>query len=92
MPTVPAGDGEEAPLQLHGTRTEPSALLKLQGTVRTRDGTVATQLMVDSGASGVGFVDPEFVKKVGGRICPSSRRIALADVTGAVLNGTSTVK
>jgi hypothetical protein len=71
---------EEPPLQLHGARTEPSSLLKVQGNVHCVWGkTVPVQPMVDSGASGTGFVDPSFVQRCGGQVRPSSRRIMLAD-------------
>ena len=68
------------PLHLHGARTSPSALLKVQGSVRSSTGgPIAVQPMVDSGASGIGFVDPRFVKRCGAHVRPSSRRVALAD-------------
>ena len=35
--------------------------------------------MIDSGASGIGFVDPEFARRCGAELRPSSRRITLAD-------------
>ena len=65
---------------LHGARTEPTALLKVQGSVRCawgRDQPV--QPMIDSGASGMGFVDPAFVQRCGAAVRPSARRIILAD-------------
>ena len=68
------------PLLLKGARTEPSALLKVQGSVqRAGGGAVDVQPMVDSGASGMGFVDPAFVAKCGVQLRPSTRRITLAD-------------
>jgi hypothetical protein len=65
---------------LHGARSEPSALLKVQGSVHCvwgRDTPV--QPMIDSGASGMGFADPLFVQRCGAQVRPSSRRIILAD-------------
>ena len=47
---------------------------------------VAVQPMVDSGASGLGFVDPGFVRRAGISIQPTSRRITLAD--GSVVSAT----
>ena len=74
-----AGDAQP-PLQLHGARTEPSALLKVEGNVYGTGGTrVPVQPMIDSGASGMGFVDPAFVQRCGVKMQPSSRRITLAD-------------
>ena len=35
--------------------------------------------MIDSGASGMGFVDPAFAARCGAQLRPSSRRITLAD-------------
>ena len=72
---------EEPPLRLHGTRTTPTALLKLQGRVRhgAGMGSVPVQPMVDSGASGVGFVDSTFAQRCGATVRPSKRRITLAD-------------
>jgi hypothetical protein len=75
-----AAKGEPPPLLLHGARSEPSALLKVQGSVHGawgRDQPV--QPMIDSGASGMGFVDPAFVQRCGATVRPSSRRIVLAD-------------
>ena len=78
-PTTAAGS-ELAPLLLHGARTEPSALLKVQGSVHGTGGVdVPVQPMIDSGASGMGFVDPAFVARCGAQLRPSSRRITLAD-------------
>jgi len=37
--------------------------------------------MIDSGASGIGFIDPELAARCGVRVLPSSRRITLADGT-----------
>lgn len=78
---ITAADGSgEPPLRLHGTRTEPSALLKVQGTVHSAGGAnVPVQPMIDSGASGMGFVDPTFAQRCGAHLRPSSRRITLAD-------------
>jgi hypothetical protein len=71
---------ELPPLQLKGTRSEPSALLKVQATVRGADGaSVSVQPMIDSGASGMGFVDVDFARRVGAKLRPSNRRITLAD-------------
>ena len=73
-------DAEPPPLLLHGARSEPSALLKVQGSVHCAWGKeVPVQPMIDSGASGMGFVDPAFVQRCGGQVRPSSRRIILAD-------------
>lgn len=67
-------------MQLHGARTEPSALLKVQGNVHgARSTSVPVQPMIDSGASGMGFVDPAFAQRCGAKLRPSSRRITLAD-------------
>ena len=71
---------EDPPLRLHGARTEPSALLKVDGRVHGANGVdVPVQPMIDSGASGTGFVDPAFVQRCGAQLRPSSRRITLAD-------------
>ena len=54
--------------------------MRLDGTVRTTDGTnIVVTPMVDSGASGVGFVDPTFVERCGVTVQPTQRRIELAD-------------
>jgi len=77
---VAQADAEPPPLLLHGARSEPSALLKLQGSVHCAWGReTPVQPMVDSGASGMGFADPVFVQRCGGQVRPSSRRIILAD-------------
>ena len=77
---APAKDAELPPLQLHGARTEPTALLKVQGSVHGAWGNaVPVQPMIDSGASGMGFVDPALVQRCGAQLRPSSRRIVLAD-------------
>jgi len=77
---VAQADAEPPPLLLHGARSEPSALLKLQGSVHCAWGReTPVQPMVDSGASGMGFADPGFVQRCGGQVRPSSRRIILAD-------------
>jgi hypothetical protein len=71
---------DEPPLQLRGARTEPSALLKVQGVVHAIGGNdVPVQPMIDSGASKTGFADPEFVRRCGVPLRPSSRRIVLAN-------------
>ncbi|MDR3444320.1 reverse transcriptase family protein, partial [Dyella sp.] len=73
-------EDEPPPLRLHGERTEPSALLKVQANVHGVGGIdVSVQPMIDSGASGMGFVDPAFVQRCGVQLRPSSRRITLAD-------------
>ena len=73
-------ESETPPLLLHGARTEPSALLKVQATVHGVGGIdVSVQPMIDSGASGMGFVDPALVQRCGVKLRPSSRRITLAD-------------
>ena len=59
--TVTATSTTVPPLELHGTRSEPSALLKVQAEAHGREGSVPMQVMIDSGASGAGFVDPSFV-------------------------------
>jgi hypothetical protein len=77
---VAQADAEPPPLLLHGARSEPTALLKLQGSVHCAWGReTPVQPMVDSGASGMGFADPVFVQRCGGQVRPSSRRIILAD-------------
>lgn len=70
---------DEPPLQLYGARTAPSALLKVQAEIQTNSGAVSVQPMIDSGASGMGFMDPSLVQRVGATLKPSSRRITLAD-------------
>jgi hypothetical protein len=55
-------------------------LLKVQGYVCGANGAdVSVQPMIDSGASGMGFVDPAFVTRCGAELRSSSRRITLAD-------------
>jgi hypothetical protein len=77
---VAQADAELPPLLLHGARTEPTALLKVQGSVHCAWGrNQPVQPMIDSGASGMGFVDPAFVQRCGATVRPSSRRIILAD-------------
>ena len=79
-------------LQLHGARTSPSALLKVQGAIRTTsNGTVAVEPMVDSGASGMGFIDPRCAERCGAKMQPSQRRIALADGTVVLAAGEVTI-
>ena len=54
--------------------------MRLDGTVSTSSGTgIVVTPMVDSGASGMGFVDPTFVDRCGIAVQPSQRRIELAD-------------
>ena len=54
--------------------------MRLDGIVRTAGGTgIVVTPMVDSGASGMGFVDPTFVERCGIAVQPSQRRIELAD-------------
>src|SRR6185312_7753327 len=74
-------EAELPPLLLHGVRTEPTALLRVQGSVAHGAGgrPQPVQPMIDSGASGMGFVDPAFVQRCGAQVRPSSRRIILAD-------------
>ena len=73
-------DTDPPPLLLHGARSEPTALLKGQGSVHCAWGKeVPVQPMLDSGASGMGFADPAFVQRCGVTMRPSSRRIILAD-------------
>ena len=86
--TPPTPDGEL--LHLKGVRSKPAAVLKLKDAVRTSNGEIAVQPMVDSGASGIGFVDPTFVAKCGATVQPSSHRIALAD--GSVVRATGEVE
>jgi hypothetical protein len=77
---VAQAGAEPPPLLLHGARSEPSALLKVQGSVQCAWGReTPMQPMIDSGASGMGFVDPVFVQRCGATLKPSSRRIVLAD-------------
>ena len=80
-PITPAVTTEDSvPLRLHGARTEPSALLKVQGSVHSSGrADIPVQPMIDSGASGMGFVDPAFVQRCGAQLRPSSKRITLAD-------------
>jgi hypothetical protein len=47
--------------------------------------------MIDSGASGMGFVDPAFVKRCGATTQPSSRRIVLADGSEVQATGEATL-
>ena len=75
-----AGAEPPPPLLLNGARTEPTALLKVQGNVQCAWGReTPVQPMIDSGASGMGFVDPLFVQRCGAPLKPSARRIVLAD-------------
>ena len=83
---------EAPPLRLHGARTQPSALLKLRGSVHGAwSRSVDIQPMVDSGASGMGFVDPALVQRCGAQLRPSSRRITLADGTEVRAAGEATL-
>jgi hypothetical protein len=83
--------GTEQVLQLKGARTLPSALLRLDGAILDAGGrSVPVQPMVDSGASGMGFVDVGFAKKCGVTLQPSQRQIALAD--GSVVRAAGEVK
>ena len=68
-------------LQLYGARTEPSSLLRVHGMVHGAQGEVSVQYMLDSGASGCGFIDTRFAQECGALIRPSSRTIVLADGT-----------
>lgn len=47
--------------------------------------------MVDSGASGEGFVDPDFARRCGAAVRPSSRLIVLADGTEVSAAGEATI-
>ena len=81
-PSVAPAAEDEPPLQLGGTRTEPSALLKVQGSVHAAQAggaDVPVYPMLDSGATGMGFADSEFVRRCGAQVRPSSRRITLAN-------------
>lgn len=81
-------EGSLPPLRLHGACTAPSALLKVQGTVMCTNGRMITvQPMIDSGASGMGFVDPGFVQQCGAELRPSAKRITLADGTEVAAAG-----
>jgi len=80
---------EEEILQLRGARTRPTALLKVQGIVHSVKGEMTVQPMIDSGASGTGFVDPTFVARCGAIVRPSQRQVALAD--GTVVQATGEV-
>jgi RNase H-like domain found in reverse transcriptase/Reverse transcriptase (RNA-dependent DNA polymerase)/Integrase zinc binding domain len=54
--------------------------MRLDAVVHTSDGAkIAVTPMADSGATGVGFVDPTFVERCGMAVQPSQRRIELAD-------------
>jgi len=89
---VAQADAEPPPLLLHGARSEPSALLKLQGSVHCSWGReTPVQPMVDSGASGMGFVDPLFVRRCGAPVRLSSRRIVLADGSEVQAAGEATL-
>jgi len=82
----------EPPLHLTGTRTKPSALLKLQGSVHCAwNRNVPVQPMVDSGASGMGFVDPAFIQRCGVQVRPSTRRVVLADGREVAAAGEATL-
>jgi RNase H-like domain found in reverse transcriptase/Reverse transcriptase (RNA-dependent DNA polymerase)/Integrase zinc binding domain/Chromo (CHRromatin Organisation MOdifier) domain len=77
---------------LHGARTEPTALLKVQGSVHGGwNRAVPVQPMIDSGASGMGFVDPAFVQRCGAQVRPSTRRIVLADGSEVQATGEATL-
>jgi hypothetical protein len=55
-------------------------LLRLDGAVLDGGGrTIPVQPMVDSGASGMGFVDTAFAQRCGAVLQPSQQKIALAD-------------
>jgi len=89
---VAQADAEPPPLLLHGARSEPSALLKVQGSVLCAWGReTPVQPMIDSGASGMGFVDPVFVQRCGATVRPSSRRIILADGSEVQAAGEATL-
>ena len=64
----------------------------MQGSVKGAAGTsVPVQPMIDSGASGLGFVDPSFVKQCGVQLRPSSQRITLADGSEVLAAGEATL-
>ena len=81
LPASANNDDDTAVLHLKGAREQPSALLKLQAVVRSGDGNSDCPVtpMIDSGASGMGFVDPAFARRCGATLQPSKRRIVLAD-------------
>jgi hypothetical protein len=82
----------DPPLLLHGARTEPSALLKVQGSVMGAWGKqISVQPMIDSGASGTGFIDPTFAARCGVALRPSTRRITLADGSAVQAAGEATI-
>ncbi len=85
-------DASEPVLQVHGARTSPSSLLRVRGLVRAASGVdVCVQPLIDSGASGEGFVDPAFVERCGAVVRPSARRIALADGREVAASGEVTL-
>jgi hypothetical protein len=65
------------PLELHGVRSHPAALFKLAGHVAD----VPAVALLDSGASGTGFIDSAFAARCGLSLSPSDRSIKLADGT-----------
>ena len=68
------------PLALTGARTVATALLVVAGKIRGTPGQdIAVKPMVDSGASGIGFIDTEFANRCGLKLRSSTRRVALAD-------------
>ena len=76
----PTGQPEEParPLLLAGARTRASgAVFKLAGHVGPHRFTA----LVDSGASGPGFINPTFASKIGLTLAPSRNTVQLADGT-----------
>ena len=69
-------------LYLSGLRTQPANLFKMAGTFDGNKGA----LMIDSGASSE-FIDPEYAQRIGLKLTPSQRTIALADGSVAIAHG-----
>ena len=67
-------------LHLGGMRSAPAALLRLDGTVLDGGGrALVVRPMVDSGATGMGFVDVAFAARCGVPLRPCNKKITLAD-------------
>src|SRR5665647_1454913 len=70
------------PLELHGVRSAPARLFKLRGHFAGHTATI----LLDSGASSE-FIDPEFARRCGLALTPSSRSVKLADGTLVAARG-----
>ena len=82
----------DPPFQLHGTSTATSALLRVKGLVHVMGKTdVPVQPMIDSGATGMGFIDPTYAAECGCQVQPSTRRITLADGSEVQATGVVTI-